>query len=85
VLRTAPAPGWFVGLRPESREILRLCHTPLTLGEIAAALGIPMGVVEVLVDDLSTGGLITVDRRGLAPAGAVPAIASHRAELLAAA
>lgn len=83
VVRTAPAPGWFVGLRPEAREILRLCRTPLTLGEIAAALGIPVGVVDVLVDDLSTYGLITVDRRRLAVATAT-AVASHRAELTAA-
>lgn len=60
IVRAATALSWHEGLAPEVREIVRLCHTATTLAEIAVALTIPLGVVDVLVDDLCTRGLVTV-------------------------
>jgi uncharacterized protein DUF742 len=41
-----------VGLSPENRRILRLCRTPVTLADVASAIGLPVGVVRVLLADL---------------------------------
>jgi Protein of unknown function (DUF742) len=44
----------------ERRDIVALCEEPLALAEIAAMLGLHLGVVRVLVGDLSTEGLLAV-------------------------
>lgn len=44
----------------ERRDIVTLCETPLGLAEIAAMLGLHLGVVRVLVGDLSTEGHLAV-------------------------
>jgi Protein of unknown function (DUF742) len=62
VVRAATAPAWHKGLRPELLAIVLLCRTPSTLAEIAAELAVPLGVVEVLVDELRASGLVTVDQ-----------------------
>jgi hypothetical protein len=44
----------------ERRDIVALCEEPLALAEIAAQLGLHLGVVRVLVGDLSTEGHLAV-------------------------
>ena len=53
--RTAAA-----GLGFESRDIVRLCGDPLSVAEIAAQLSLHLGVVRVLVGDLSATGHLAV-------------------------
>ena len=36
----------------EAGEILQLCRTPHSIAEVAAKLGVPLGVARVLVGDL---------------------------------
>jgi Protein of unknown function (DUF742) len=43
-------------LRAEHRDILELCFDPLAVAEVAAHLTLHVGVVRVLVDDLSRSG-----------------------------
>lgn len=42
----------------DQRAICRLCQVPTSLAEIAALLGIPLGVTRVLVCDLAETGLL---------------------------
>jgi hypothetical protein len=70
IVRAATALRVHEGLMPELQEIVLLCHTPSALVEIAAALSIPLGVVDVLVEDLCARGLVTVDHVELGPYGA---------------
>lgn len=44
----------------ECRDILALCDDPLSVAEIAAQLSLHLGVVRVLVGDLSAGGHLSV-------------------------
>jgi Protein of unknown function (DUF742) len=54
---------------PERSGILEACRIPTTVAELAAALGLPIGVVRVLLDDLVHEGLVEV--RETAPRGRV--------------
>ena len=45
---------------PEWVRILDLCRIPISVAELAAALGLPLGVVRVLLDDHMHEGLIEV-------------------------
>src|SRR6266567_4145148 len=45
---------------PERRRILDLCSIPISVAEIAAIIGLPLGVVRVLLDDLRYENLIEV-------------------------
>ena len=47
-------------LQMESRTIVELCARPLSLAEVGAALGVPVGVARVLVGDLANGGYLDV-------------------------
>jgi hypothetical protein len=47
-------------LKFERRRIVELCQTPRSVAEIAVALALPLGVARVLVADLITGDLVTV-------------------------
>jgi hypothetical protein len=53
----------------EGRRILEMCRTPITVADLASALGIPLVVVRVLLGDLVHDGL--VDIRVAAPKGRV--------------
>ena len=44
----------------ECRDIVALCGDPLSVAEIAAELSLHLGVVRVLVGDLSAGGHLSV-------------------------
>ena len=53
--------GW--GSQPfEARDIVELCRSPLSVAEIATRLGLHLGVVRVLVDDLVGAGHLDVLR-----------------------
>jgi hypothetical protein len=45
---------------PESLRIVALCAEPMSLAELAARLTLPVGVVRVLVADLSASGVVSV-------------------------
>lgn len=45
-------------LSPEDRRILGLCRQPVTVSDVAAATGLPLGVVRVLLADLIQRRLI---------------------------
>jgi hypothetical protein len=46
-------------LRFEKRRVVELCQMPLSLAEIAAGVGVPIGVARVLVADLSAANLVS--------------------------
>lgn len=48
-------------LRFESRRIVELCQAPRSIADLASALGVPLGVVRVIVADLITEGFVLVD------------------------
>jgi hypothetical protein len=50
-------------LPPEHRRILELCSRPAAVADLASDLDLPLGVVRVLIGDLSQQGLIRVVRR----------------------
>jgi hypothetical protein len=45
---------------PERRAILDMCERPIAVADLASALGLPLGVVRILLDDLVHDGLIEV-------------------------
>jgi Protein of unknown function (DUF742) len=45
---------------PERSHILDLCRIPVSVAELAAIIGLPLGVVRVLLDDLLYENLIEV-------------------------
>jgi hypothetical protein len=47
------------GLSFEYRDIVALCADPIAVAELAARLGLHLGVVRVLVGDLRAEGLVT--------------------------
>jgi hypothetical protein len=54
---------------PERARILSLCRIPVSVAELAATVGLPLGVVRVLLDDLLQENLIEV--MAAAPRGGV--------------
>jgi Protein of unknown function (DUF742) len=53
---------------PEARSMVAMCHDPIPLAEVAARLGVPLGVARVLVADLTAAGVLAV--RASRPPGA---------------
>jgi Protein of unknown function (DUF742) len=49
-----------VDIPPEQRSIVALCDTAQSIAEVAARLHAPLGVVRVLVADLTDTGLLQV-------------------------
>ena len=49
-----------IGLSPEHRRILSLCRQAVTVADVASSIGLPVGVVRVLLADLILQGRITV-------------------------
>jgi hypothetical protein len=50
-------------LTPEHHRILRLCKQQITVADLAAGTSLPIGVVRVLLADLTAQGTITVMRQ----------------------
>lgn len=48
------------GVSPECAAIAARCETPSSVAELSAHLGLPVGVVRVLVADLVTAGVLHV-------------------------
>ena len=46
------------GLEPEHLELLRRCRRPASVADLAADLGLPLGVIQVLLADLVERSLI---------------------------
>jgi hypothetical protein len=61
-LRATPA-ALSAPLRFEARRIIELCQSPMSIADLAVALGAPLGVVRVIVGDLITEGHLLLDRR----------------------
>lgn len=49
-------------LAHERRRIAELCREPISIAEVAARIGVPIGVARVLVGDLAADGLVDVHR-----------------------
>jgi hypothetical protein len=50
-------------LAPEHREIATLCRYSLSVAEVSAILGIPVGVARVLLGDMAAMGVVVVHDR----------------------
>ena len=62
-------------LRFEARRIVELCQAPMSIADLAVALGAPAGVVRVIVADLITEGFVLVeDRSGELPTDVIERI-----------
>jgi Protein of unknown function (DUF742) len=58
----------------EYRDIVAMCTEPVAVAEIAALLGLHLGVVRVLVGDLQQQGMVTTYHPETAPADDVEVI-----------
>ncbi|TDV47871.1 DUF742 domain-containing protein [Actinophytocola oryzae] len=47
------------GMQSEHVRILRMCRTPIAVVEISAELGMPVGVVKILLSDLLRANKVT--------------------------
>jgi hypothetical protein len=62
VLATRFADPSATGLSFELRDIVALCEQPMSIAEVAARLGLHIGVAKVLVSDLVAYGYVTLER-----------------------
>jgi len=62
VAATPTGRAWLGTLVFEQRDIVWMCDTPMAIVEIAARLGLHLGVARVLVDDLVAAGHLAVRR-----------------------
>ncbi len=53
-----------IGLIPEHRRICELCLEVRSVAEVAAYIGVPLGVARVLVGDMAEVGLVRVHQPG---------------------
>lgn len=60
VVATGVRPPDTVWIGPEQRHMLQLCQRPVTIADIASDLELPLGVVRVLLSDLTDQGLVRV-------------------------
>jgi hypothetical protein len=47
-------------LQFEHAAIVEVCSSPISVAEVAARVGIPLGVAQILVGDLAEAGLVQV-------------------------
>ena len=47
-------------LPPEHRLLLELCASPITVADLASETGLPLGVVQVMLSDVTRQGLVSV-------------------------
>ncbi|MCB5164613.1 DUF742 domain-containing protein [Streptomyces bambusae] len=59
LVETVGRPDGYAAL-PEHDRILDLCGRPRSVAEVSALVGLPVGVVRVLVSDLADGGQLRV-------------------------
>ena len=60
VVATGVQPPDTVWLGPEQQRMLGLCRRPVSIADVASDIGLPLGVVRVLLSDLYDQGLVTV-------------------------
>ena len=60
VLAAGAQPPTGVRMSPEHRQILALCGEPMTVVDLASDIDLPVGVVRVLLSDLSQYGMILI-------------------------
>ena len=65
VVARSGRPAETFSFSPERSRILDLCRDPITVADLASAIGLALGVVRVLLDDLVHEGLVEV--RTMAP------------------
>jgi Protein of unknown function (DUF742) len=63
VVATGAEPGEAFSAGPEHRHILSVCQRPTVVAELTAAVGLPLGLVRVLLADLLYEDLISVSRQ----------------------
>jgi hypothetical protein len=63
VVVTGAEPGEAFSAGPEHGHILSLCQRPTLVAELTAAVGLPLGLVRVLLADLLYEDLISVSRQ----------------------
>jgi hypothetical protein len=56
-------------LRFEQAHIVEFCRNPVSIAEVAAEVGVPIGVARVLVSDLRSEGLLVIHLPTLDAAG----------------
>ncbi len=66
VRRTAAGTAAVGGLALERRRIVELAEKPLSVAELSAHVGVHLGVMQVLLGDLTAEGLVSVHRSKLA-------------------
>jgi hypothetical protein len=59
-LVTARPSALHAPLRFEGRRIVEVCQKPTSVAEVAARLGVPVGVARVLIADLMADGYVIV-------------------------
>jgi hypothetical protein len=67
VAATDARPPDTVRLGPEQRQLLELSRTPMAVVDLASDLNLPVGVVRVLLGDLSDYGLLRILPRPRGP------------------
>lgn len=60
IVVTGVHPAETIRLGPEQKVMLDLCQRPVTVADVASDLDLPLGVVRVLLSDLSDQGLVKV-------------------------
>ncbi|GGO82031.1 DUF742 domain-containing protein [Nonomuraea cavernae] len=61
IVRTSRLPFEPAGLNPEHQTILSICRRPTPVADVAAQLGLPLNITRVLLGDLRSDGLVTID------------------------
>lgn len=62
VVTTMQGQRQLTALAHERRRIAELCREPISIAEVAARIGVPLGVARVLVGDMATDGFVDVHR-----------------------
>ena len=60
VVATGERPAEHFRLGPEHRRILRVCRRPVPIVDLTSEIDLPIGVVRVLLGDLTGAGLLRV-------------------------
>ena len=63
VVATGAEPGEAFSAGPEHSSILSLCERPTVVADLTAAVGLPLGLVRVLLADLLYENLISVSKQ----------------------
>lgn len=62
VLATGQPPAETFRPGPEHRQLLHRCRRPVTVVDLASDIDLPLGVIRVLLGDLTSRGMVEVTR-----------------------